>query len=73
MRGCNLTFDPENQAIKGLGTERSTNQAHFLAIKNFNCSHKLFNRRHISDYPLMWLTSLGRGTAPGRWAVPFLV
>ena len=42
----------KNQAIKSLRREQSSDQAHFLLIKNFDCGCKRFNRWHISDYPL---------------------
>ena len=43
-RGCNLTFDPENQAIKSLRREQSSDQAHILPIKHFDCGRRCFNR-----------------------------
>ena len=44
--GCNLT-------IKSLRRERSSDQAHFLPIKELDHDHKCFNRQHLGDYPLM--------------------
>ena len=51
-RGSNVTFNPENQAIKSLRREQSSDQAHFLPTKKLDRSHKRFYRWHISDYPL---------------------
>ena len=68
VRSCNLTFDPENQAIKSLRRERSSNQAHFLLIKHFDCGRKRFNRQHISDYPLEKMIKTWMVERPGNKA-----
>ena len=41
-----------NQVIKCIRREQSSNQAHFLPIKNLDPGGKHFNRWHISDYIL---------------------
>ena len=46
----------ENQAIKSLRREQSSDQPHFLPIKKLDRGHKHFYRWHVSDYPL-WLVS----------------
>ena len=43
----------ENQAIKSFRREWSSDQAHFLPIKELDHSCQHFYRRHISDYPLV--------------------
>ena len=48
MCGSNLTFDPTKESLEG----RSSDQAHFLPIKNLHPGWKHFNGQHISDYPL---------------------
>ena len=40
----------KNQAIKT--SKLSSDQVHFLAIKNLGPGHKCFNRQHIGDYSL---------------------
>ena len=47
MSSCNLTFDPENEVIKGL---RRQAIKHTFYWSDQGC--KCFNRRRISDYPL---------------------
>ena len=57
-RGCNLTFDPWNQAIRSLRREQKSDQTYFLSIKKLDCGPKRFNMQRISDYPLYWLTEI---------------
>ena len=47
-----MTFDPWNQAIKSPRRERSSDQAHFLPLKNTRLRSQTLYWRHISDYPL---------------------
>ena len=65
IRNAWLQFDLwpiKNQAIKGSQKGRSSDQAHFLPIKNLDPGHKHFNRQHVSDYPLSY--SLTAGSTP---------
>ena len=52
MAVINLTFEPLKIKQSRASEEQSSNQAHFLSIKNLDPSHKCFNRQHISDYSL---------------------
>jgi len=58
-----MTFEPPNnqaiksfcrddQAIKGLGTERSSDQKQFSPIKILDPGRKRFYRRRVCDHPL---------------------
>ena len=44
-----------NQAIKSLGTERSSYQGRYLPIKILDPGRKRFYRRRVCDYPLQQL------------------